>query len=162
MPTTLAIRLATYDDLAAVDALFASSYARLLRADYPPSLQVMALPRLSRAQPALLRSGRYFLAEEDGEVVGAGGWSKDGRVRRLGHVRHLVCDHRLTRRGIATRVINAALAQARKEGITRMACDATRTAVPFYESRGFFKVGPVDVDIAPGIRFPATRMVRAL
>ena len=162
MPATLDIRLATYDDLAAVDTLFADSYARLLRADYPPSLQVMALPRLSRAQPALLRSGRYFLAEEDGAIVGAGGWSKDARVRRLGHVRHLVTDHRVVRRGIATRVLAAALAQARKQGITRMACNATRTAVPFYESRGFFKVGPVEIDLAPGITFPALRMVRAL
>ena len=162
MPLTLDIRLARFDDLALVDALFARSYARLLKDEYPPSVQVTALPRLNRAKPELLRSGRYFLAEEDDQIVGAGGWSLDPRLHRLGHVRHLVTDHRLIRRGIATRILNAALAQARKEGVTRMACDATRLAVPFYESRGFFSVGPVEVNLAPGISFPAVRMARAL
>lgn len=162
MQTLLDIRLATAKDLAAVDDLFARSYARQLRADYPPSLQVMALPRLARAQPALLRSGQYFLAECEGEIVGAGGWSRDRRLKGLGHVRHLVTDHRRVREGIAASLIRATLAHARKAGMTRMACDATRMAVPFYESQGFVRVAPVEIDLAPGIAFPAMRMARPI
>ncbi len=62
----LHLRLARPGDLSAVDALFAHSYARLIRADYPPSVLVTAVPRLARAQPALLASGRYWLAETEG------------------------------------------------------------------------------------------------
>lgn len=63
----LHLRLARPGDLSAVDALFAHSYARLIRADYPPSVLVTAVPRLARAQPALLASGRYWLAETEGD-----------------------------------------------------------------------------------------------
>ena len=49
-------------DLAAVDALLARSYPRLLAADYPPSVLVTALPLISRARPELLAVGTYWVA----------------------------------------------------------------------------------------------------
>ena len=49
------VRPAERSDMAAVDALLARSYPRLLKPDYPPSVLVTALPLISRAQPALRR-----------------------------------------------------------------------------------------------------------
>jgi len=57
------IRPSTSADLAAVDALLARVYPRLLKADNPPSVLVTALPLISRAQPGLLRCGTYSVAE---------------------------------------------------------------------------------------------------
>ena len=57
------IRPGTRADLARVDALLSRSYPRLLKRDYPPSVLVTALPLISRAQPALLDSGSYYVAE---------------------------------------------------------------------------------------------------
>ncbi len=162
MQTTLDIRLTTAADFDAVDRLFRRSYGRQLKADYPPSVQVLAFPRLARAKLGLLRSGRYFLAERDGEVVGAGGWSTDRRARGLGHIRHLVTDHRFARQGIAHSIVRAAIGHAKSAGLNRIACDATRTAVPFYEAQGFVQVSPVLIDLAPGISFPAVRMARPI
>ena len=60
----------------AVERLLLRSYPRLLAADYPPSVMVTAVPLLARAQPGLLASGRYFVAEgANGRVLAAGGWS---------------------------------------------------------------------------------------
>ena len=71
------IRTADMTDLAAIDALLSRSYPRVLAHDYPPSVLVLALPLLSRAQPVLVTSGRYYVAETaDGRVLGAGGWSR--------------------------------------------------------------------------------------
>ncbi len=168
MTTTYAIRLATPADLAAVDALLASSYPRLLARDYPPSVLVTALPVISRARPELLASGSYFLAEApDGAIVGAGGWTagapSDGRVRnRTGQIRHVVTDHRHTRRGIAAAIMAQVFDQATRAGVRRMGCLATRTAVPFYASLGFRAVGPIEVTLRPGISFPAVQMVRTM
>ena len=53
----LTIRPTTMDDLSALDGLFARAYPRLLKADYPPSVMVTALPLISRAKPELLRCG---------------------------------------------------------------------------------------------------------
>ena len=76
MDQSLTLRRARLSDLAAVDRLLQRSYPRLLRADYPPSTMVLALPIIARARPELLASGRYFVVEaEDGDILGAGGWS---------------------------------------------------------------------------------------
>jgi hypothetical protein len=75
---TITIRKTRASDLAALDAMFARSYPILLKADYPPSALVTALPLISRAQPNLITSGNYYLAEVDGQVVAAGGWSWRG------------------------------------------------------------------------------------
>lgn len=161
MPHTLHIRPATPADLGAVDALLARSYPRLLAADYPPSVMVTAVPLLARANPGLLASGRYFLAEGcDGAVLAAGGWSPTGRAS--GQVRHVVTDHRHARRGIGRALMARVLADARGAGAARLDCLATRTAVPFYADLGFAALGPVDITLRPGIVFPAERMQRRL
>ena len=58
LPDTLTLRHATPSDLAAVDALLARSYPRLLAADYSASVLVTAVPIIARARPELLASGR--------------------------------------------------------------------------------------------------------
>ncbi len=163
MPATLTLRLATGADIGAVDALLARSYPRLLKSDYPPSIMVTAVPLIARAKPSLVGSGRYYVAELPGEgIVGAGGWSVASRAAGSGEIRHLVTDPRLTRQGVARRIVTAALGAAKSEGLHRMGCLATRTAVPFYEAMGFRLIGPVEIGLAPGISFPALQMTRAI
>ncbi|MFN4159901.1 MAG: GNAT family N-acetyltransferase [Gemmobacter sp.] len=171
MDDTLTLRTAELRDLAAVDLLLARSYPRLLAADYPPSVMVTAVPLIARAKPALLASGRYFLVEDEiGRVLGAGGWSLhspgaagagEGRSG-TGHVRHVATDRDALRRGIGAAVMVRVIEQARAAGVGMLECLSTRTAVPFYASLGFRVRGPVTITLAPGIAFPAVRMVRAL
>lgn len=72
--STLTVRLAGRADLALVDALLARSYPALLKADYPPSVMVTAVPLIARANPGLVTSGHYYVVtDETGRVVGAGG-----------------------------------------------------------------------------------------
>ncbi|MEX0369026.1 MAG: GNAT family N-acetyltransferase [Tateyamaria sp.] len=156
------IRPTTKADLAAVDALLARTYPKLLKADYPPSVLVTALPVISRAQPALLVCGTYYVAEEDGAILGAGGWTPDKAEEGLGHIRHVVTDDRALRRGVGRAIMERSFAVARGAGITRMECWATRTAVPFYTAVGFREIGPIDVALAGGISFPSVRMMRDL
>lgn len=167
MGETITIRAARPSDFAAVDALLGRSYPTLLKGDYPPSVVVTALPILSRANPALLASGTYHVAEaEDGSIIGAGGWSRlgpqGGRQPGVGHVRHVCTDHRRVRRGIGTRIMSRSVEQARAAGVRALDCLSTRTAVPFYAALGFRAVGPVEVSLRPGIAFPAVRMIRRL
>ena len=61
MAQSFSLRRANPDDLSALDLLLARSYPRLLKADYPPSVVVLALPIIVRARPELLASGRYFV-----------------------------------------------------------------------------------------------------
>jgi len=162
----LLVRTATPADIGAVDALLGRSYGPLLRPDYPPSTLVLALPRMARAQPHLLASGRYFLAEDEGQLLGAGGWSPEppggGAVMPgLGHVRHVATDARAARRGVGRAVMERVMAEAREAGALRLSSLSTLTAVPFYEALGFQPLRPVLLRVG-GADFPAVEMERHL
>ena len=161
MVGVLTIRPSGRDDLAAVDALLARAYPRLLKPDYPPSVMVTALPILARARPELVGCATYYLAECAEVLVGAGGWT---RLRWAGtaEVRHLVCDDRQVRQGIGRALMARIFAEAGAAGIIRLDCQATRTAVPFYLAMGFEVIGAIEVALRPGITFPAVAMQRSL
>lgn len=156
------IRPSTKADMAAVDALLARTYPKLLKADYPPSVLVTALPIISRAQPQLLTCGTYYVADEGGTILGAGGWTPDRKVAGLGHIRHVVTDDRALRRGVGRALMARSFAEARAAGMTRMECWATLTAERFYQAVGFETLGPMDVTLQGGISFPSLRMMRDL
>ncbi len=162
MTDTITIRKSRANDLAAADALFARSYPALLKKDYPPSVLVLCLPLISKAQPKLLSSGTYYVAEtEDGRLVGAGGWSRRGRSE-VAQIRHVVTDQDFTRRGIGRTLMDHVFDTARVAGVRHLQCQSTRTAVPFYAACGFAELGPIEVSLAPGIGFPAVAMERSI
>lgn len=168
MADTITIRPTTQADLAAVDALLAASYPTLLKRDYAPSVLVTALPLISRANPALLRSGSYFIAANaEGCALAAGGWSRaapQGGVGlpEIGHVRHVATHPAHLRQGLAQAIVTRALADAIAAGVERMICQSTHTAVPFYRAMGFRVRGDIVIALRPGIAFPAVEMERTL
>ena len=163
MTGTLTIRASTQADTGALDALYARSYPRLLKADYPPSVMVTALPLISRVQPVLVRSGTYFVAEEaTGAILGAGGWTARRGQSGVADIRHVVTDDRQVRRGIGRALLGRVFETAAAAGIRLLDCKSTRTAVPFYQALGFATLGPVEVEMRPGITFPAIQMQRRL
>lgn len=168
MDHTLTLRRAKPTDLSAVDRLLSRSYPRLLKGDYKPSVLVTALPIISRARPELLASGRYFLAETDeGQVIGAGGWSVAAPghgqdASQTAHVRHVAVDPARLRQGVGSAVMSEIIVDALRHGIRWLDCMSTRTAIPFYDALGFRVLHEVDVPLAPGIIFPAVRMMRQI
>ena len=68
-----AVRPACRSDISAVDALLARAYPRLLAKDYTADVLQRALPVIGCAQPDLVASGTYYLIEEQGSLLGAGG-----------------------------------------------------------------------------------------
>lgn len=160
---SITLRAAEPGDIDAVDRLLAASYPRLLRPYYPPSVMVTAVPFLARANPKLLASGRYYLAETpSGEIIGAGGWSRVAGQQEVAEVRHLVTDHRHVRKGIARRIMMAVFAEAKSAGTSHLSCQSTLAAVPFYRSLGFEEVGRATVQLQAGIDFEVLRMIRAI
>ncbi|MEO0485829.1 MAG: GNAT family N-acetyltransferase [Pseudomonadota bacterium] len=158
----ITIRAATRADTGAVDALLQRSYPRLLKADYPPSVLVAALPAMTRAQPALMTSGTYYVADDGGAILGAGGWTQSRARPGWGDIRHVVTDDRALRRGVGRAIMERSFAAAADAGLTGMECWATLTAVPFYSAVGFRELGPMVVQLQGAIDFPAMRMEREL
>lgn len=163
------VRQAQAADIPGIDALMARAFPRLLKHDYPPSLLVLAVPRMAKAQPRLITSGTYFVAQdEDGQILGAGGWTTSpphGQGSRdAAHVRHFATDPDKARRGVGRAVLSHTLADAGMRGVRRMDCFSTRTAEPFYASMGFERSRPTEVQIQllDAVVFPAIAMSRSL
>lgn len=167
MEKSLSVRAARHADIPAIDALLAKSYPRLLAADYPPSVLVTAIPLIARANPALIASGTYYVAEDaSGAILGVGGWTAaapQGRARRgVGNIRHFGTDPDATRRGVGTGLMDHAIAEATAAGMRSLDCMSTRTAVPFYQRHGFIAGEEIALELRPGITFPAISMSRSL
>ena len=167
MDYQITFRLAGARDFSGIDALLCRSYPILLRPYYDASILASVLPIITRARPELVASGTYWVALMAGQIVGAGGWSFDAPgdgeiVAALGHVRHVVTDDRMVRRGIASGLMRRAMDQASTAGATQLDCLSTRTAVPFYTALGFTAQEEVLVPLAGGILFPAVRMACSL
>lgn len=164
MAQTITLRPAAMADLDGVDRLLGRSYARLLAPDYPPSTLVLAVPRFARAQPGLLASGRYFVAEDaQGRILAAGGWSRRNPVggpeaETTGHVRHMATDPSVARQGIGRMLMARVIEEARGAGMLWLDCVSTITAVPFYRALGFQVVQPLDLSLGLGISFPVKQM----
>ena len=163
METTITVRRATADDVAGVDALLQRSYPKLLKADYPPSVMVLAVPILARAQPALVTCGTYYVAEaRPGEILGAGGWTPKRGRPGAAEIRHFATDPAALRQGVGRAMMSRIFQDAGATGVRHYHCMATRTAVPFYRSMGFRTLGPIEIPLGRAISFPAIRMERSL
>ncbi|MDU8910268.1 GNAT family N-acetyltransferase [Aestuariicoccus sp. MJ-SS9] len=128
---------------------------------------VTAVPLIARAQPALLASGQFLVAAQEGVIVGAGGWSMQapgGRpgARGVGHIRHVATDPDYLRRGVGRMLLQQVLFQARASGMMQMQCQSTLTAVPFYQAMGFVQQAEIEIALRPGIPFRAVFMVAQL
>lgn len=165
---SLIFRVATAADAAGVGDLFARSYPALLAADYPPVVLQRALPILTAVQPDLLASGGFWLAFEDDSLRAAGGWTRVAPGRggvetpELGHIRHVAADPEQTRRGIASALLGAVIADAAAQGMARLDCLSTLTAAPFYARLGFVEQARFDLLLGPDCPFGVVRMQRNL
>ncbi len=140
-----AIRVASRDDAAAVGDLLETSYTALLPAGYDVGHLARLMPEIAGANPDLLSSGTYYLAETpDDLLVGCGGWSADRPgdgdvVGELGHIRHFACHPDWLGHGIGRALYERCEQDARAAGKRRFECNASLVAEGFYARSTRFK-----------------------
>ena len=106
MSAAFRIRPVRPDDERQVSALLAAAYPKLMAGAYPEALLAKVLPLMTQANPALLASGTFYLAETgESEVIGCGGWTFEHpgsgeRVTGLAHIRHFASHPDRVRQGI--------------------------------------------------------------
>ena len=157
------VRPAAFDDHAAFSLLMSRSYLRLLAPCYSSTVLAEALPVMTLAAPEVLGTGRYFLAEEKGRVLAAGGWSDIspfGRACPTGHahIRHLACDPERLRQGIGRDIVARVVRSAQASGIKVLHCLSPHNAVPFYGATGFEALGEVAMRLTPELDLPVIHM----
>jgi N-acetylglutamate synthase-like GNAT family acetyltransferase len=162
------LRVATPRDAEAVSELLRASYPRLMRSAYDEEVLAPALEVMTQANPSLLRSGTYYVAElTNGFLVGCGGWTPERPGTKsvepgLGHVRHFAVHPDWTRRGIGRALLEACGRTARAAGVRAFECYSSLNAEKFYRALGFVRIREMDMELKPPVVLPGVLMRRNL
>lgn len=161
----LSVRVATLSDADAVGDVLARSYSALYRGWYRDDVLAAALPAMTRANAALLGSGRYFLALVGARVIACGGWSDrepgGAHIEGRAHLRHFATDPDFINRGAGGAIMAECFTNAARAGMAEMEVISSLTAEAFYAGRGFRVVGPVEQRIGAA-RFACVLMRRPI
>jgi GNAT superfamily N-acetyltransferase len=164
---TIRLRKALLADIPAIEALIARSARRLGAADYRPAQIEGALRGAFGVDTQLLADQTYFVVEDEGRLVGCGGWSfrstlfgGDARVGRdsspldprtqAAKIRAFFVDPDAARRGIGSRLLEHCESEARAHGFSRAELMATLPGVKLYAARGYTGAAMVRYDIGQG------------
>jgi len=173
------LRLANEADVSALETLIPLS-VRLLQSSYYSQAQIdAALGPVFGVDRQLIRDGTYFVAEQDGVIVGCGGWSKrrslyggdSGRTREDGlldplrdaaRVRAFFVHPDWARRGIGRSIITACERAIRESGFRTVDIVATLAGEPLYASFGYSVVERCDIAMSSGLSLPIVRMTKSM
>lgn len=165
------IRIARQSDAPAIKTLMDLAISELQKGFLTPQ-QVESSRAGMGLDLQLIEDGTYFCVEEDGSLVGCGGWSRRatlyggnhsaGRDPRLldpaterARIRAMYTHPEHTRKGIGRLILDTAEAAARAEGFSAIEMAATMSGKPLYlacgyeiESEWFDENGAVPVPLA--------------
>ncbi len=171
------IRLATESDLPALARLIPASARELSRGYYSDAQTESAIANVFGADSQLIADSTYFAAEEDGRLVGCGGWSRRRTLyggdqmkaqedplldpsTEPARIRAFFVHPDCARRGIGSRILKACVEAAREAGFRRITLASTLPGVPFYRALGFEESERFDVPLPDGLGLPVIRMER--
>jgi GNAT superfamily N-acetyltransferase len=135
---------------------------------YDEELLAPALRLMTKANPSLLGSDTYYLAElPAGLLVGCGGWTLErpetGSVEpRVGHVRHFAVHPDWTRRGIGRAIFSFCERAAREAGVRTLECYSSLNAEKFYCALDFKRIRGMDIELQPHVVLRTVLMRRDL
>ena len=172
-------RLAGPADVAAIAALMERAIVELQRPFL--SAEQIAASKLSMGlDTQLIADGTYFVIEDDGALVGCGGWSKRATLYGGNHsaalrdnrlldpaseparIRAMYTDPAQVRRGIGRLILVLCEAAARSAGFTRLELMATVAGEPLYAACGYHVIERVERMSPDDIAVPGAVMGKLL
>jgi GNAT superfamily N-acetyltransferase len=168
MSGEFAIRVAALEDETQLCELLSAAYPALMRESYSAQILDAALPLMTRANPVLLTSGTFYVAQtKGGQFAGCGGWTFERpgsgeTVPRLAHIRHFATHPNWLRQGVGRSIYRRCEDFAYSAGVREFECLASLNAVGFYESLGFKTTANIQLTMGPGISIPTVLMIRHL
>jgi N-acetylglutamate synthase-like GNAT family acetyltransferase len=186
------IRLATINDIAALQGLIRDSVSSLGAEYYSPRQIGRSLAHIFGVDTQLILDGTYFIAEVEGQVAGSGGWSKrktlfggdQAKAARgesllnssdnstvdasldpatdAARIRAFYVHPMWSRKGIASLILKSCEEAARNEGFRNIELAATLPGVPFYLARGYKKAEEILIQMEDDETLSTFLMTRSL
>ncbi|ACB50043.1 unknown [Crocosphaera subtropica ATCC 51142] len=166
MSTDFSIRVASLEDKEVVTQLLKASYPVLMKSRYSEEHLSNILPIMTKANPFLLSSGTFYLAEtKDKSVIGCGGWTKEkpgsSEIETgLGHIRHFATHPQWTRKSIGRKIYQRCEKEAKMAQIKCFECFSSLNAEGFYRALGFKSVKNIDIILVNHLKIEAVWMRR--
>ncbi len=162
---SLSLRVTTIGDEPVVADIVHRSYSELMADAYDPDVWQAALAAITRPNPALLTSGRYFIVSDNGQPAGCGGWSENtpgsgAVIAGMAHIRHFAVTPEAAGKGVGRLLYCRCCDEATAAGFRRFQVYSSLNAVSFYEKLGFARVRAIDVPIKDDVAFPSVILER--
>jgi predicted N-acetyltransferase YhbS len=169
------IRLATTDDIPALERLIPESARALSQSYYTTEQTEAAITHVFGVDTQLILDGTYFVVEAEGRIVGCGGWSKrrtlyggdrmksridpllDARTEAA-RIRAFFVSPHWARRGIASLMMKACEQAAREAGFSAIDLAATLPGEPLYRAFGYEVIERFDIALPDGLALPVALM----
>ncbi|MFO1461052.1 MAG: GNAT family N-acetyltransferase [Verrucomicrobiota bacterium] len=178
-PSPGCLRLANDADVPALEALIPRSVRGLQGSHYSVAQMEAALGSVFAVDRQLIRDGTYFVVEQDGILLGAGGWSRRralcggdrGRMEEdelldprkdSGRIRAFFVHPEWARRGLGRRLLQACEQALVAAGFRSVEILATLPGEPLYQSHGYAVSGRLELSLRDGLSLPVVRMTRTL
>ncbi len=181
MNASLTIRPTRSSDAEAVRGVLTASYGTLFAGWYEADLLSAILPLVTTPHDALLRSGTYFIVEDDtAAALAVGGWTREAPPARdtaggapdaqgfreadpsHGHIRHFATHPDHLRRGAARMILERCEREARTQGLATLVCRASLPGERFYAACGFVPVRRIETRLQNGLVMPSVLMRKPL
>jgi len=173
------IRLATFDDVSALERLIETSVRALSAGYYSPQQIESSLTHVFGVDTQLVADGTYFVVEVEGRTAGCGGWSKRrtlyGGDKMKGEeddlldpqaepsrIRAFFVHPDFARRGIGRVLLDACEKAAGQAGFTALELAATLPGEPLYAACGFHVIERIEAALPDGVTVPIVRMGKSI
>jgi GNAT superfamily N-acetyltransferase len=172
------MRLAVERDLPELRSLMARAIGQLQKA-FLSTAEIEASRQVMGLDTQLIADRTYYVAEQDGTLIGCGGWSRRAtlfggdhsvslREPRLldpahdpARVRAMYTDPAFARRGIGRLILATCEEAAAAQGFSAAELMATLAGEPLYRACGYTAIERIAADV-DGIAVPLVRMGKAL
>jgi GNAT superfamily N-acetyltransferase len=173
------VRLATAEDIPALNELIYASVRELQAEDYTTSEREGALGSVFGVDHMLIEDRTYFVAVVESQLSACGGWSRratpfgTGRSparddsfldprRDAARIRALFVHPSRARMGLGTRILKACEAAAKSAGFERAELTATLTGAKLFRRHGYVVVEEIRLPLENGEALHLLRMSKQL
>jgi GNAT superfamily N-acetyltransferase len=174
-----ALRLAREEDIPKLESLIERSVRELQSPYYSTAQMDGALGTVFGVDRQLIRDQTYFVAEQEGELIGCGGWSKReslfgsdaARAREdalldprhdAARIRAFFVHPRQARRGLGRAILLACEEAIRLARFRTAELVATLAGVDFYKAFGYNPGERYEVPLVNGLSLPVVKMTKIL
>ena len=154
----LNIRRARQEDCQAIMSVHVDAVTGIRTAFYTPEeIQAWATPKKPESYEESIRSKEFFVAEEDGVMVGFGVLNQNNA-----EVEAVYVSPRAGRRGIGLKMLQQLEERARALGLGELRLNASLNAVPFYEQAGYVGKEESKYRLSTGVEIACLPMEKSL